>query len=176
MWYLKNVIVWLAMKIYLIRHGIAESRLIEKNDAQRILTERGIAKTQKVAQKLTNLNLVFRVIVTSPYTRARETAIILKQGKLSKEMIEHPALMPEGNILELINWLQNSSYDENSNIALVGHQPDLGNWAELLVWGKSEDKLILKKSGIIGVEINDLNNPLGNGELFLLASPKWIVG
>lgn len=162
------------MKIYLIRHGIAESRIIEKNDSQRILTRKGITKTQKVAEKLSNLSLEFDVIITSPYTRAKETAIILQQAKRSSKIIEHNALMPEGNLLEWFNWLQTSPYQVAQNIALVGHEPDLSEWAQLMIWGKSEDKLILKKAGIIGLELSDLENPLGKAKLFLLASPKWI--
>lgn len=162
------------MKIYLIRHGIAESRIIEKNDSQRILTRKGITKTQKIAEKLSQLSLEFDVIITSPYVRAKETAIILQQAKRSATVIEHTALIPEGNILEWFNWLQTSSYKSAKNIALVGHEPDLTEWAQLLIWGKSEDKLILKKAGIIGLELSDLENPLGNAQLFLLASPKWI--
>lgn len=163
------------MKIYFIRHGIAESRLMEKNDAMRILTGRGIAKTQKVAQKLVNLNLTFDVIITSPYVRAKETAIILQQAKRGKEIIEHSALIPEGNILEFLDWLQNSPYCHSENIALIGHQPDLTNWVELLVWGKTEGKLTLKKAGIMGVTINALTDAIAHGELFLLASPKWMT-
>lgn len=163
------------MKIYLIRHGIAELRAIEKNDPERILTSRGITKTQKVAQKLSTLKIKFDAIVSSPYIRAKETAIILQQAKLTTEIIEHSALKPEGNILELISWLQNSDYPENSSIALVGHQPDLSNWTELLVWGQMQGKLILKKAGIIGLDLLDLSNPIGTSELFLLAGPKWIT-
>lgn len=162
------------MKIYLIRHGIAESRLIEKNDSQRILTRKGITKTQKIAEKLSSLDLEFDVIITSPYIRAKETAILLQQAKRSKDIIEHTALTPEGNILEWFNWLQTSPYKLANSIALIGHEPDLSEWAQLLIWGKSEDKLTLKKSGIIGLELSDLDNPLGNATLFLLASPKWI--
>ncbi|AFZ52282.1 phosphohistidine phosphatase SixA [Cyanobacterium aponinum UTEX 3222] len=162
------------MKIYLIRHGIAESRAMEKNDSQRILTRKGITKTQKVAQKLTNLDIEFDVIITSPYTRAKETAIILQQAKRSLNIVEHSALIPQGNILEWFNWLQTSPYKSAGNIALIGHEPDLSEWAQLLIWGKTEDKLILKKAGIIGLEVADLSNPLGTAQLFLLASPKWI--
>ncbi|MBL1210942.1 phosphohistidine phosphatase SixA [Geminocystis sp. GBBB08] len=163
------------MKIYLIRHGIAESRNIEQNDSQRILTSRGITKTQKVAQKLASLEIKFDVIVTSPYIRAKETAIILQQAKLTSHIIEHSTLIPDGNILEWISWLQNSDYKQESSIALVGHQPDLTNWAELMIWGQIHGKLILKKAGIIGLELLDLSNPIGRSELFLLAGPKWIT-
>lgn len=163
------------MIIYFIRHGIAESRSMEKDDSHRILTSKGITKTQKVAQKLSCLDIKFDVILTSPYVRAKETAILLQQAKLASEIIEHSALTPEGNILEWINWLQNSDYNNSSSIALVGHQPDFSNWVELLVFGEIKGKLVVKKSGIIGIKILDLSNPIGNSELFLLAGPKWIT-
>ncbi|NCO74840.1 MAG: phosphohistidine phosphatase SixA [Cyanobacteria bacterium] len=163
------------MKIYLIRHGIAESRNIEENDPERILTSKGITRVQKVTQKLSTLKIKFDVIISSPYTRAKETAIILQQGKLTSQIIEHSALKPEGNILEWINWLQNSDYKDSNSIALVGHQPDLTNWTELLIWGEIQGKLILKKAGIIGLDLLDLSNPIGTSELFLLAGPKWIT-
>ena len=163
------------MKIYLIRHGIAELRAMDKEDSKRMLTSKGIMKTQKVAQKLASLQVKFDVILTSPYRRAEETAIILEQAKLAPRIVKHSALEPEGNILEWINWLQESNYQADSCICIVGHQPDLAQWAELLIWGKSQGKLILKKAGIIGLELFNLANPLGESELFLLTSPKWIT-
>ena len=54
------------MKIYLIRHGIAELRAIDKKDAQRMLTSKGIVKTQKVARKLADLDIKFDALITSP--------------------------------------------------------------------------------------------------------------
>lgn len=161
--------------MYLVRHGIAELRTPEKDDAERILTKKGIAKTQEVAEKLSQKNVKFDIILTSPYVRAKETAIILQKAKLSKQLQEHPALMPDGNLLELLNWLQTSPYHSAESVALVGHQPDLSQWAELLIWGRSEEKIILKKAGIIGLNVPDLNNPLGRAEMFLLVSPKWII-
>jgi len=58
---------------------------------------------------------------------------------------------------------------------LVGHQPNLGNWAEMLVWGTIKNKIIVKKAGIIGLSIPDQEMPIGNSELFLLTSPKWLL-
>jgi len=60
-------------------------------------------------------------------------------------------------------------------LALVGHQPDLGNWAETLVWGYAKEKLVLKKAGVIGINIPDTGSPIGKSELFLLTSPKWVI-
>ena len=163
------------MKIYLIRHGIAELRAINKPDVDRMLTKKGIVRTQKTAQKLARLKIEFDLILTSPYRRAKETAIILQQAKLAEKVIEHSALKPNGNILEWINWMQEANYSQDANICLVGHQPDLSEWAELLIWGKVQHKITLKKAGIIGLDVLNWNNPLGEAELFLLTSPKWMI-
>ncbi len=163
------------MKIYLIRHGIAELKAIDKPDADRMLAKRGIVKIQKIAQKLSRLDIKFDVIITSPYRRAQETAIILKQAALSEQIIEHSALKPEGNILEWINSIQEQNYPIDTNICLVGHQPNLTDWTELLVWGKIQNRLSLKKAGIIGIELLNSSNPIGTCELFLLTSPKWMI-
>ncbi len=165
------------MKIFLIRHGIAEERNNNLPDEMRILTDKGIIKTQQVAQKLKNLKLDFTVILTSPLVRAKETALILQQANLGKNIEETNYLAPQGNLNDWLKWLVNSEYyQDNSNIALVGHQPDLSTWAELLLWGKVETtKLILKKAGIIGLEMPMTKQPLGKCELFLLTSPKWMI-
>ena len=163
------------MKIYLIRHGIAEFKAIDKPDEDRMLSKKGIIRVQKIARKLANLDIQFDVILTSPYRRAKETGIILKQAGLAPNVVEHSTLKPNGNLLEWINWLQNAGYSLNSSICLVGHQPSLSQWAEILIWGNSENKLRLKKSGIIGLELSQVNNPLQEAELFLLTSPKWLT-
>lgn len=163
------------MKLYLIRHGIAEERTIQKQDSQRQLIEKGCQKTEKVAQWLNNLGINFDSILTSPLIRAKQTAEILQKAGLSNKIEELPTLAPEGNIKDWLNWFQNSVYNESeNNLALVGHQPNLGNWAEMLLWGSSSNKIIVKKSGIIGLELPQSINPMGNSELFLLTCPKWL--
>lgn len=67
------------MELYLIRHGIAAERGTYPKDEERPLTEKGRAKTQKVAQRLYALGLRFDFILTSPLVRARQTAEILKK-------------------------------------------------------------------------------------------------
>jgi phosphohistidine phosphatase len=164
------------MEIYLIRHGIAEDRSKYDRDGDRPLTNKGSQKTVKVAQRLINLGLKFKVILTSPLLRAKQTAKILQEEGLSEKVEIFSPLAPEGNIGDFVNWLQQSRYNEaESSVALVGHQPNLGNWAEKLVGNSSNERIILKKSGIIGLRLTLLENPIPKAELFLLTSPKWII-
>lgn len=164
------------MEIYLIRHGIAVERGIYTNDSERPLTEKGKQKTAQVAEKLTQMGLKFDVIFTSPLIRALQTAQILQKSGLSDILETDLSLTPDENLQTWLNPWQKSQYNaQGCQIALVGHQPNLGEWAEQLVWGKIQDKIILKKTGIIGLKLPVNTNPLGNSELFLLTSPKWLI-
>lgn len=164
------------MELYLIRHGIAADKAAYENDEERPLTEEGRKKTKNVAQQIHERKLDFDLILTSPLVRARETAKILQDIGLSSVVEEFSPLAPDGNIEEWVNWLQQRRQTTNDkSIALVGHQPDLGNWAEILVWGKAQEKLVLKKAGIIGLKLPKTGTPLNQSQLFLLTSPKWLL-
>lgn len=164
------------MELYLIRHGIAADKADYDNDEERPLTEEGRKKTKNVAQQIHARKLHFDLILTSPLLRARETAKILQDINLSSVVEEFPPLAPDGNIEEWVSWLQQRRQTTtDQSLALVGHQPDLGNWAEILVWGKAQEKLVLKKAGIIGLKLPETETPLNGSELFLLTSPKWLL-
>ncbi len=160
------------MEIYLIRHGIAAARGTYTNDNERPLINKGRQKTKQVAQRLYNCGLRFDVILTSPLVRAKQTAEILYQVGLSSQVQEFAPLAPDGDIQEWINWQASNHYQ---TVALVGHQPDLGNWAEILLWGVTQEKIVLKKAGVIGLRVSSKGNSLSCQELFLLTSPKWLL-
>jgi len=125
--------------------------------------------------KLKEIGVRFDIILTSPLVRARQTTDILLKTGLSSTTQEFADLAPEGNIQNWLSWLVASDYyQEQGSLALVGHQPDLGNWAEILVWGQTQEKLILKKAGVIALELPIHEHPIGQGLLFLLTSPKFI--
>lgn len=165
------------MELYLIRHGIAALREDYANDEERPLTDKGRQKTAKVAKQLHERGLRFELILTSPLVRARETAAILQDAGLTSKIEELSALAPDGDIYTWVSWLEPRWHTAISDkcLALVGHQPDLGNWAETLVWGYSKEKLVLKKAGVIGINVPDTKSPIGQSELFLLTSSKWLL-
>ena len=166
----------LVTELYLIRHGIAADREAYAHDQDRPLTDEGRRKTKKVAKRLRELGLQFDLILTSPFVRSHQTATILQAAGLSSQIEESSYLAPNGDINSWLSWLEEWHQDTNNKyLALVGHQPDLGNWAEILVWGDAKEKLVLKKAGIIGLTLPETKTPIGNSQLFLLASPKWLI-
>ena len=178
------------MELYLIRHGIAEERSPDVEDEKRVLTAKGREKTQQVAKRLYELGLRFELILTSPLARARQTAEILQTCGLSSQIKESSHLSPEGDFRLWLSWLeQKQMLATDTQLALVGHEPDLGQWAEMLIWGKLKQELafaenspdddsaalVLRKAGIIGINLPKVNSPVGRSQLFWLAPPKFLL-
>lgn len=86
------------MELIIMRHGLAEDReeFNRKNseDSLRPLTLKGRKKTQKVAMKLRDLIDEVDVIVSSPFTRARQTAEIVSQIFIETKVVEAAELVP----------------------------------------------------------------------------------
>lgn len=165
------------MELYLIRHGMAVDRDSDTNDEERTLTDQGRQKTQKVAKRLHQLGLRFDLILTSPLVRARQTAEILYSFGMSSQLEDSTSLAPEGDIHTWLGWLEQRQQAASSTLvlALVGHQPNLGQWAEILVWTEARAVLILKKAGIIGLQLPKTGTPIGRSQLFWLSPPKFLL-
>ncbi len=165
----------MSTNIYFIRHGIAADAENYATDAERPLTEIGDRKTHKIAQKFKQLGLHFNLILTSPLVRANQTAKILQANKLSSKVEEFIPLAPGGDINLWLQWLETWQPQANRELALVGHQPNLVNWAEILIWGEARQVLILKKAGVIGVSLPEVGSPVGNSQMFWLTPPKFLL-
>jgi len=160
--------------LYLIRHGIAANREdYSQGDRQRPLTPEGIKKTTKVARRLQELGIQFDLILTSPLVRAQQTAEILQTVGLSKALQTSSDLAPEGDLLSW--WQEGKKWRKYENLALVGHEPNLGHWAELLVWGEVKSRLIVKKASVIGISLPDIGSPVGSSDLFWLTPPRFLL-
>ncbi|MBE9195001.1 phosphohistidine phosphatase SixA [Synechocystis sp. LEGE 06083] len=164
------------MELYLIRHGIAQEQSPTIPDGDRQLTKKGKDKTQRVAQRLQAIGVEFDLILTSPLVRAQQTAQILMDQGLAPQLESFSPLAPGEDIPQGIAHLT-AEYRHRSHrcLALVGHQPDLANWAEYLIFGSPQGKLIVKKAGIIGLTLPSWDCPPGEGQLFLLTPPRWLV-
>jgi phosphohistidine phosphatase len=162
-------------QLYLIRHGIAADPEAYERDYERSLTAKGRAKTKAVARQLQALNLTFDELLTSPLVRARQTAEILLKANLSPQLNVVDTLAPMGSFSEWLEWFKVWQKERSGTLALVGHEPDLSQWAELLILGDVRGIIQLKKAGIIGIEIPDNIDPIGNSILFWLTPPRLLV-
>jgi len=165
------------VELYLIRHGIAVNRDSDILDEERMLSLEGRQKTQKVAKRLEELGLRFNLILTSPLVRSHQTAEILQSYGLSRQLEVANALAPCGDIQDWLDWLEQWQQAASGSLvlALVGHQPNLSQWAEILVWGEARNVISLKKAGIIGLKLPETESPVGTSQLFWLTQPKFLL-
>jgi phosphohistidine phosphatase len=119
------------MIIHVVRHAEAIERSQGISEDHRYLTTRGRKRFRKVALSLKKLGIKPDVIVTSPLVRAVQTADILAETLRHKGELRVSALLAPGFRPESIDELL-ESYPQAEEIALVGHEPDLGALAQTL--------------------------------------------
>ena len=162
------------MRVYFIRHGKAEEPGSVWDEQERPLTDAGVEEMIRTAHRFRSLGLHFDRLWTSPLTRARQTAALLCDAGLANEMAVTSFLQPGGSFTELRAAL-GASRGERS-LALVGHLPGLPRFAEILLWGRPTGALVMKKGGVIGVEVGTGASLEGGGTLFWLTSPRLLLG
>lgn len=167
------------MELIIIRHAVAEERedFAKKGqeDQLRPLTLKGRKKMQKVAVRLRDYVKNFDVIVSSPFTRARQTAEIVSQIYFETKVIEIPELVPQSPPQALLKWIRTQGRNYK-RIAIVGHEPHLSTFASYLLTGKVESFIDLKKSGIIALEVESFAQAeIGAAQLLYSIPPKFLA-
>jgi phosphohistidine phosphatase len=159
------------LELYLIRHGIAAERGEEfPDDSKRPLTSSGIAKLRREAKALNALEVSFDVIITSPLVRTRQTADIIAESlQGTPPVVTSDALAPAGTPAAVIQEL--AQHARKARIALVGHEPNLGELAARLIGARSP--LAFKKGAICRIDF-DVLPPKGVGQLRWFIPPKLL--
>lgn len=158
--------------LYVIRHAIAAERGDEyPDDATRPLTPHGTSRFRKVARGLAALEAEIDVILTSPMVRARQTAEILSQQlRGHPPVVETAALEPGARYQDLFAEL--GRHARVTGIALVGHQPGIGEIAARLVGHRGSFEF--RKGAVCRIDIDQLPPP-GPGRLRWFAPPKMLA-
>lgn len=165
-----------ATELYLVRHGLAGQSNPGRDDRLRPLTGAGRRRTQAVAKRLRALGMHFDTLLSSPLLRARETAELLQQAGLCKRLEESELLAPGGDFQRWLGWLGKwRGATGHRRLALVGHMPGLAEWAETLLAGRAQGRLVLKKAGVVGLTLPARGSPVGRSVLFLLTPPKYLL-
>ena len=156
-------------ELYLVRHAIAAERGEEwPDDGKRPLTERGISRFKEGAAGLRWLDATIDEIFTSPLVRAKQTADLLAagvEGKPSVKLLD--ALAPGHTAAAVMAQLAKAA--KRRRIALVGHEPDLGELAAHLIGATRP--LPLKKGGVCRIDVESLTSKRA-GSLAWFVTPK----
>ncbi len=157
------------MKLFLLRHGIAEAAHPGMRDWERRLTEDGRTQLLRIGHALQRMNIKPSVVFTSPLVRAYQTAEIIAP-LLGCRPQTADELQPGCTLEHLQPLLRQHSAE---SIMVVGHQPDLSCMAARLIKA-DERSLVLKKAGLIRVDI-DGRPQAGHGRLVALLTPKMLL-
>lgn len=159
----------MALELYLIRHGIAAQRGDDyPDDSKRPLTNNGIARLRQEAKGLDALGIAFDQIISSPLTRTKQTAEVFAESMKSKPPIATiDALAPAGTPSAVIQEL--AKYAKKTRIALVGHEPNMGELAAKLIGARVPFEF--KKGAVCRIDFEQLP-PKAVGQLRWHLPPK----
>jgi phosphohistidine phosphatase len=157
--------------LYLIRHGLAAEPGDEyPDDAKRPLTSEGLSRLRREAKGLQALGVSFDQVLTSPLVRARQTAEVFAQAQDEKvPFAQLDALAPGGTPAQVLHAL--AEYARRRSIALVGHEPNMGELAAKLLGTRTP--LPFKKGAVCCIEFDALP-PAKPGALAWFATPKML--
>jgi phosphohistidine phosphatase len=161
------------MECLLVRHGIAVNREEwEGKDVDRPLTEKGKRRVREVAAGLRRLDVRPSVIYASPARRAAETAQLLHDLLVRPSLMEfRDELLPEAPPAEVVRLIQDSL--PKSCVICVGHEPQLGMAASVLLSGRATASFPLKKAGACLIELSLPAKP-GRGVLRWWLTPSQL--
>jgi phosphohistidine phosphatase len=159
------------LELYLIRHGVAAERGEDyPDDSKRPLTGSGMAKLRQEAKALNELEVCFDVIITSPLVRTKQTAeIIAGTLKDKPQIVTSDALAPAGTPSAVVQEI--NRHAKKGRIALVGHEPNLGELAARLIGAKSP--IQFKKGAICRIDF-DVLPPKSLGQLVWFVTPRML--
>jgi phosphohistidine phosphatase len=154
-------------RIYIVRHAIAEEVSSTGRDEDRALTPEGRKKMKRAARGLAALGVAPRHLLSSPLVRARQTAEIVVEA-LPELKIETCDLLAPGVDERALTRLLNGTY-AGADVALVGHEPDLGELLSFWLTGSRGGVETRFKKGAVACVASSALPPVGKAVL------EWLL-
>lgn len=160
--------------LILVRHATAEDQTFRTKDFDRILNSKGLAEAAVMGEWLADTNFRPDIFVTSPASRAYQTAVITAEKLgVNVALLVSKAEIYDGGPKAYLNAVNEIS-EEFSMLALFGHNPDITYFAEYIS-GASLGSM--KKGSVVIIEFENLkweeiSGKTGN--LTLYKTPKQV--
>jgi len=140
------------MDIYFLRHASAGQSSLAGNDEKRPIDKTGEQQSHDVGRALAALDLKLDDIISSPLTRAKQTAEIVAAELGHKDkIVTEDELRPEASYEEFEGLL--ARYGKNKAIMLVGHNPSMTEFLIRMLAGSDSAGFIdFKKGAVAKVE------------------------
>ncbi len=160
------------MLLLLNRHAHAGNRDSSQwpDDRDRPLTDKGRKVQRDVSRFLRKRDLTPTIVLTSPWTRAMQTAeILVEVARVGQPPVPCPSLAEDPDLIRLQDYVGHQP--GAAIVAMVGHSPWMEDLASLLLAGGGNGvRIDFPKSGVLGIELDRLEP--GAGELRLFLRPK----
>src|SRR5512134_104707 len=159
------------MRVYLVRHAEAVDRIGTMPDSARYLTARGRVLFRETAARFRETGATPAFLFTSPCVRAVQTAEILSEAvRYDGAVIVAPQLAPGFGVDGLDAIL--SECPGSREVALIGHEPDLGRVLTQLLSRKTP--YAMRKGAIAAVDVPDSGDRSRGGFAWLLDGARRI--
>lgn len=136
------------MRLYIFRHGDAKPK---NEDPERGLSDRGREEVAAICAVFSKINPKVEAIWHSGKTRAAQTAGLLASSlKIDDRVYSRSDLNPNDPVSPLVEEIER----QDTNLAIVGHLPQLGKLISLLLLGAERDLLDLPAAGLVCLENN----------------------
>jgi phosphohistidine phosphatase len=140
------------MIVYVMRHAEAVEGSDLLQDEWRYLTEKGRSAAENVSSLIAKFGHKTRLTITSPLTRAVQTAEIAAVMACRKNVVvASELLLPGADISGVLAHLKGCK--DAKRVMLVGHEPQLGALTAALLGLKAEIPT-LKKGACVAVEFD----------------------
>jgi phosphohistidine phosphatase len=132
--------------LYILRHGEAKPK---HEDPDRGLSERGRQEVEAICGIFCKTNPQIEEIWHSGKNRAGQTAEVLAAGLRIDDRV-HPrsGLNPNDPVAPLLKEIRG----RETNLAIVGHLPQLGRLVSVLLLGTERELLDLPAAGLVCLE------------------------
>jgi len=169
------------MHLYILRHGIAADRdEWTGDDRKRPLTDAGRQEMREIAQGIRSLDLKLDTLVTSPLTRAKETADFVRKAVHPATYDSSELLAPGCDLPSLGKLL--SEYPKAQELMIVGHEPDQSELIAELIGGEGRNARIqMKKAACCciklasGAGVSARSKLAGSGQLIWHLPPQVLA-
>jgi phosphohistidine phosphatase len=161
------------MQIFLLRHAEAEQEA--DSDAVRALTAKGLKQAESVGHYCLKHGFVPEMILSSPLTRAEETARLVARALGVPKLVEIEEFLRAGMTTEralsglrrsFLELMKREKSPERTSIMLVGHEPDFSNLTGALIGGRAES-VHFRKATLVGVALRELKPGAGTIEFVI---------
>ncbi len=120
-------------RLYLVRHAKSSWEEPGGSDMDRPLLEKGIKRTMKVIRFLNQRNVKIDLMISSPATRAIQTAAMIAKGiGYPEDKIQIDRKIYDGYYDRMLDLIY-ATYNEVNSLMILGHNPSITNLANLFL-------------------------------------------